>query len=56
MGLEKERTRQGIDPSPESPKGKRIIWMKEQADRLDPMVTSPTSILDRKNELTFRYL
>jgi hypothetical protein len=51
VALEKEWTRQGIDLSPESPKGKRIIWMKEQADRLDPMIPSPPSILDRKTEL-----
>ena len=48
--LEMEWARQKIDLSPETPKGKRIIWMKEQADRLDPMVTSPPSILDHKRE------
>ena len=49
--LEMEWVRQGIDLSPEGSKGGRIHWMKEQADRLDPMIPSPTSILDRKNEL-----
>lgn len=49
--LEIEWSRQGVDLSPETPKGKRIIWMKEQADRLDPMIPSPPSILDRKTEL-----
>lgn len=49
--LEIEWAHQGIDLSPETPKGKRIIWMKEQADRLDPMIPSPPSILDRKTEL-----
>jgi hypothetical protein len=55
MALEKEWVRQGIDLSPEAPKGKRITWMKEQADRLDPMVSSPPSILDRKRELPFHF-
>jgi hypothetical protein len=53
--LEKEWTRQEIDISPEGPKGKRIVWMKEQADRLDPMIPSPVSILDRKKELSFHF-
>jgi hypothetical protein len=42
---------QGHDLSPEMQKGQRIIWMKQQADRLDPMQPSPPSILDRKGEL-----
>lgn len=37
---------QGNDLSPETQKGRRIIWMKHQADRLDPMQPSPPSILD----------
>jgi hypothetical protein len=49
--LEREWKSQGIDLSPEGEKGHRIIWMKEQADRLDPMIPSPPSILDRKGEL-----
>jgi len=53
--LEREWKRQGIELSPESEKGKRIAWMKEQADRLDPMIPSPPSILDRKNELSARF-
>ena len=44
-------TQQGYDPSPEAQKGQRIIWMKPQADRFDPMLPSPSSILDRKGEL-----
>jgi hypothetical protein len=42
---------QGHDLSPESKKGQRIVWMKQQADRTDPMVENPPSILDRKAEL-----
>jgi hypothetical protein len=49
--LEKVWAREGHDLSPEAPKGQRIIWMKQQADRLDPILPSPPSILDRKREL-----
>ena len=55
VALEKEWVRQGMDLSPETPKGKRIVWMKEQADRLDPIIPSPPSILDRKRELPFHF-
>jgi hypothetical protein len=51
--LEKVWTDQNVDLSPEAPKGKRINWMKQQADRKDPMVPSPPSILDRKGELSY---
>lgn len=34
------------DLSPDTPKGNRIAWMKQQADRMDPMLPSPPSILD----------
>lgn len=46
--LEKLWRGKGYDLSPEAPKGQRIIWMKQQADRLDPMVESPPSVLDRE--------
>lgn len=49
--LEKVWTQQGHDLSPEAQKGQRIIWMKQQADRLDPMLPNPASILDRRGEL-----
>lgn len=49
--LEKVWAEQGHDLSPEAAKGQRIAWMKQQADRLDPMIPSPPSIIDRKNEL-----
>ncbi len=49
--LEKVWTEQGHDLSADAPKGQRIIWMRQQADRLDPMLASPPSILDRKSEL-----
>ena len=38
---------------PDSPKGKKLAWMKQQADRLDPLTPSPPSILDRKNEIAY---
>ena len=51
--LEQLWTEQGHDLSPEAEKGQRILWMKQQADRLDPLVhPSPPSILDRKGELS----
>ena len=53
--LEDTWTRAGHDLSPEAEKGKRIIWMKQQADRLDPLIDSPPSILDRKHELGHRW-
>lgn len=53
--LEKTWAEQNIDISPDSTKGRRIIWMKQQADRMDPMIPSQASILDRKRELSYRY-
>ena len=49
--LEKSWTEQGHDLSPEAPKGQRIIWMRQQAERVDPTLPNPPSILDRKREL-----
>jgi hypothetical protein len=51
VALEKLWQEKGHDLSAKSPKGERLSWMKVQADRLDPLVESPPSILDRKNEL-----
>jgi hypothetical protein len=50
--LEKSWLQEGHDLSPEAQKGQRIIWMKQQADRIDPMLQGPPSILDRKRELS----
>jgi hypothetical protein len=50
--LEKVWSEGGMDLSPDSPKGRRIVRMKQQADRMDPMMTSPPSILDRKREIS----
>lgn len=49
--LEKLWAEQGHDLSLSGEKGQRIAWMKQQADRVDPMLPSPPSILDRKKEL-----
>lgn len=47
--LERIWIQQGRDLSPEAERGQRITWMKQQADRLDPLVfEKPQSILDRK--------
>lgn len=53
--LRKMWEEQGDDLSPDSEKGRRILWMKQQADRLDPLVERPKSILDRKPELNRWY-
>ena len=51
VALEKLWKEKGHDLSANSTKGERISWMKNQADRLDPLVESPKSILDRRHEL-----
>ena len=38
--LEKFWTEEGHDLSPVTQKGRRITWMKQQADRIDPMPPS----------------
>ena len=49
--LENTWRQDGQDLTPTAPKGQRIVWMRQQADRVDPFLESPPSILDRKNEL-----
>ncbi len=44
----------GEDLTEGSERAIRLIWMRRQADRLDPLVKSPVSILDRKSELSWR--
>ena len=51
--VEKVWKAENADLSPDAPKGKRIAWMKQQADRMDPTVASPPSVLDRKKELSY---
>jgi alkanesulfonate monooxygenase SsuD/methylene tetrahydromethanopterin reductase-like flavin-dependent oxidoreductase (luciferase family) len=51
VALEKVWAEAGHDLTTEGEKGKRLLWMKPQADRLDPLVASPPSILDRKSEV-----
>jgi hypothetical protein len=41
----------GEDVSESSPRGQRLNWMRQQADRLDPLVESPPSVLDRRHEI-----
>jgi hypothetical protein len=52
VALEEFWKKNGEDVSPEAQKGLRLKWMRDQANRLDPLATSPASILDRKNELS----
>jgi len=42
---------QGEELSPDTALGRWATWALEQADRIDPLVASPPSILDRKREL-----
>jgi hypothetical protein len=39
--------------SSSSSHGQRLSWMRQQADRLDPLAESPPSVLDRKHELRY---
>jgi len=41
----------GEELGPDTPFGIWTVWALQQADRLDPLVKSPPSILDRKKEL-----
>lgn len=41
------------DLSDGSPKRRRLDWMRQYADWLDPLVKSPPSVLDRKHEVRF---
>jgi len=52
LTLENLWKKQAVDLSADAPKGQQIIWMRQQADRLDPILPSPPSILDRKAELS----
>jgi hypothetical protein len=51
VALEVSWVSSGEDISPESPKGQRLEWMRQQADRLDPLSDSAPSVLDRKHEI-----
>jgi hypothetical protein len=41
----------GSEVAPGTPDGERLAWMRQQADRLDPLTDSPPSVLDRIGEL-----
>jgi hypothetical protein len=41
----------GEELGPDTPTGIWVVWALQQVDRLDPLVKSPPSILDRKKEL-----
>lgn len=42
---------QGTEFGPDTALGKWMTWALQQADRIDPLIASPPSILDRKREL-----
>jgi hypothetical protein len=51
----KPREKPYKDLSPETDCGKLLTWMRQHADRLDPHIESPKSILDRKSEILRRW-
>lgn len=52
----KEKARaSGSEINPDSDLGKWFIWANQQADRLDPLAESPSSILDIELEPPFRW-
>jgi hypothetical protein len=46
VALETLSSFKGEDVSESSPQGQRLIWMRQQADRVDPLVESPPSVVD----------
>lgn len=46
-----EKKKLGEEIGPDTPLGIWVAWALQQADRMDPMVKSPSSILDRRKEL-----
>ena len=40
--------RDGVAVEPGTPFGEWLIWAAQQADRIDPLKVSPTSIIDSK--------
>ena len=51
LALDESWKARGEDLSDGGERAARLLWMRQQADRLDPLVLSPSSILDRKGEL-----
>lgn len=46
------KTKQGHELVPKSALAKWALWAMEQADRMDPLAESPSSVLDRRRELS----
>jgi hypothetical protein len=51
VALETLWSSRGEDVSESSPGGHRLKWIRQWADRLDPLVESPPSVLDRRHEI-----
>jgi hypothetical protein len=51
LALVECRRKQGKELGPDTALGRWTIWALQQADRIDPLTESPSSILDRKREL-----
>jgi len=52
IALIEYKTKQGHKLVPKSALAKWALWAMEQADRLDPLAESPSSVLDRRRELS----
>jgi hypothetical protein len=51
LALVECKKKQEKELGPDTALGKWTIWALQQADRIDPLTESPTSVLDRKREL-----
>ncbi len=51
LAVAERRKEQGKKLTPDSALGRWVTWALQQADRIDPLAESPTSVLDRKPEL-----
>lgn len=51
LEVAERRKEQGKELGPDTALGKWVVWALQQADRIDPLVESPVSILDREGEL-----
>jgi hypothetical protein len=51
LALVDSKKEQGKELAPDTALGRWATWALQQADRIDPLVANPSSILDRKREL-----
>jgi len=53
--LETKKSEEGADLSPEGELGQYLTWARQQADRLDPLTSSPASVLDEERPEELKY-